>query len=173
GASYALTSRADISLTYRYLRASGPDYNGFHDTFTDHFDREAFDDLVKHTLTVGLRYDLWPDLVEEPMAVEAPPPPPPPAGPAQSFMIFFGFNKCNITPEADNVLTQAAEAARQMGTVTVQIVGHTDTVGSNQYNQKLSVCRAHAAKSNMVGKGVPDGAITTSGRGETELLVQT
>jgi OOP family OmpA-OmpF porin len=174
GLSYALGSRTDLSLTYRYLRASGPDYTGLHTVPTSHFDRESYDDLVKHTLTIGLRYDLWPDAVEEPMAAEAPPPPPPAAAePAQSFMIFFGFNKCNITPEADNVLGQAAEAAHQMGNVAIQIVGHTDTVGSNRYNQKLSECRSHAAKSTLVGKGVPEAAIATSGRGETELLVQT
>jgi outer membrane protein OmpA-like peptidoglycan-associated protein len=173
GLSYAIGSRTDITLNYHYLRASGPDYSHVHHTLTTHFDRESFDDLVKHTVTIGLRYDLWPDAVEEPMAPEAPPPPPPAAEPAQSFMIFFGFNKCNITPEADNVLSQAAEAAHQMGHATIKIVGHTDTMGSNQYNQKLSECRAHAAKSNLVGKGIPDGTITTMGKGETELLVQT
>ena len=48
-----------------------------------------------------------------------------------------------------------------------------DTVGSPAYNQKLSECRANAAKSNLAGKGVPEGAISASGKGETELMVQT
>ena len=55
----------------------------------------------------------------------------------------------------------------------VTIVGHTDTVGSDSYNQKLSNCRADAAKSGLVGKGVPADAISASGRGETELMVKT
>jgi len=173
GLSYQLGQQTQVTLNYRYFRVDAPEWNGV-GTGGPSFVRLDSDDLVKHTVTIGLRYDLWPD--EEPMEAAPPPPPPadlPPAPPAQSFMIFFGFNKCNITPEADNVLSQAAQAAHQMGTVTVQIVGHTDTKGTNTYNQKLSECRAHAAKSNMVGKGVPANSIATSGKGETELLVQT
>ena len=56
---------------------------------------------------------------------------------------------------------------------SVRIVGHTDTVGSNAANQKLSECRANAAKANLTGKGVAEGAISTSGKGESELTVQT
>jgi len=62
---------------------------------------------------------------------------------------------------------------KTQGTAAVTIVGHTDTSGSPKYNQRLSECRADAAKTNMVGKGVPDTAISTSGKGETELMVQT
>ena len=172
GLNYAISDRTAVVLNYRYMRVDAPTWNGVA-TGPD-FVRVDADDLVKHTVSVGLRYDLWPDYVEpEPMAASPSPPPPPPPSMAQSFMIFFGFNKCNITPEADNVLSQAAEAARSSGTAIVQIVGHTDTVGTHSYNQKLSECRAHAAKSNMVSKGVPSDAIATNGKGETELLVQT
>ena len=55
----------------------------------------------------------------------------------------------------------------------MRIVGHTDTVGSPSYNQNLSECRADAAKTNLVARASPDGAISTSGRGEAELMVQT
>jgi OOP family OmpA-OmpF porin len=87
--------------------------------------------------------------------------------------VFFGYNKCNITAEADAVLSEAASAAKSSGSASVRIVGHTDTSGSNAYNQKLSECRANAAKTNLVGKGVSEGSISTSGKGETELMVQT
>ena len=125
--------------------------------------------IVKHTLSIGFRYGF-----DEPPPPPAPAPPmaaPPP--PPSHFIIFFGFNKCNITAEADSVLSEAASAAKSMGSASVTIVGHTDTVGSNKYNQKLSECRAHAAESNLEGKGVPKGAISASGKGETELMVQT
>jgi outer membrane protein OmpA-like peptidoglycan-associated protein len=101
----------------------------------------------------------------------APAPMPPPLN--KQFIVFFGFNKCNITSEADAVLSEAASAAKAGNSTSVAIVGHTDTVGSSAYNQKLSECRADAAKSNLVGKGIPAGAISTSGRGESELIVQT
>ena len=70
-------------------------------------------------------------------------------------------------------MSEAASAAKSGGSASVRIVGHTDSVGSNSYNQKLSECRANAAKTNLVGKGVSDGSISTSGKGETELTVQT
>ena len=89
------------------------------------------------------------------------------------FVIFFAFNKCTISREADAVLSEAVATARAGRSSAIRIVGHTDTVGSNRYNQKLSECRASAAKANMVGKGVPARVIATSGRGEGELMVQT
>ena len=64
-------------------------------------------------------------------------------------------------------------AAKSSGSAAVRIVGHTDTSGSATYNQKLSECRANAAKTNLVGKGVSEGSISTSGKGEAELMVQT
>jgi outer membrane protein OmpA-like peptidoglycan-associated protein len=171
GLNYELGPRTQLTLNYRYLRVDSPEWDGGLGAGAVHFEA---DDLVSHTVTVGVRFDLWPD--EEPLEIVGPVPSPPdlpPEPPAQSFMIFFGFDKCNITPEADNVLNQAAQAARQMGSVTVQIVGHTDTRGTHAYNRKLSLCRAHATKTNLVDKGVPANAIATSGKGETELLVQT
>ena len=64
----------------------------------------------------------------------------------EQFVIFFGFDKCNITAEADAVLSEAASAAKATGAASIRIVGHTDTMGSNTYNEKLSNCRADAAK---------------------------
>ena len=110
-----------------------------------------------------------------PPAEPPPPPPEPPkeAPPAKQFIIFFGFNKCNITAEADRVLSDAASTAKSTGAASVRIVGHTDSSGSAAYNQRLSNCRATATKNNIASKGVPAEAITAVGRGESELLVQT
>ena len=160
GLDYQMSTHWDLFLNYRYLWADQP--NGF-------LDIDTFA-LTKHTLSIGFRYGF--DEPPAPMPAPAPAPaaaPPPPA----HFIIFFGFNKCNITAEADSVLSEAASAAKSMGSASVTIVGHTDTVGSPKYNQKLSECRANAAASNLVGKGVPQGAISASGKGETELMVQT
>jgi len=164
GLSYAMTDRMDLTLTYRYLNVQGPAF----DLVGLKFD---VDDVTKHSVTVGLRFDLYPD--EAPAAAPPPPPPPPPPPIAENFVIFFGFGKCNITGEADAVLSEAAAAAKSTGSASVMITGHTDSVGSAASNQKLSECRAGAAKSNLVGKGIAEGAITTSGKGESELMVQT
>ncbi len=168
GLTYKLTNRLDVSLTYRFLNVDSPN---FADAVPGRGDTYAFDDVEKHTVTVGLRYDLF----EDAAPYVAPPPAPPPAPPteARQFIIYFGFNKCNISPEADTVLGEAASTAKTVGSASVVIVGHTDTVGSNAYNQKLSQCRANAAKTNLVAKGIGAGSISTSGRGEDELLVKT
>jgi OmpA-OmpF porin, OOP family len=168
GLSYAITDRLDLTLTYRYLHVNDPEFTVSR-PFTS--DRYTFDDVENHTVSIGLRYDLFDE--PAPMAPMTPPPPPPPPVEASQFIIYFGFNKCNITNEADQVLDEAAEVAKATGSATVQIVGHTDTVGSTSYNQKLSNCRADATKSNLVGKGVSASSISASGRGETELLVKT
>jgi OOP family OmpA-OmpF porin len=91
----------------------------------------------------------------------------------KQFIVFFGFDRCDITAEADRVLSEAAAAAKATGSAAVRVVGHTDTSGSVVYNQRLSECRANAAKSALVSKGIAEGAISTSGRGEAELMVQT
>ena len=168
GLTYQMSTHWDLFLNYRYLWADSPSLTTTQCFFgcgpvTDDLD------ITKHTLTIGFRYGF-----DEPPAPEPTPAPPmaPPAAP-KHFIIFFGFNKCNITAEADSVLSEAASAAKSGGSASVTIVGHTDTVGSTKYNQKLSECRANAAKSNLAGKGVPEGAISASGKGETELMVQT
>ena len=173
GLSYALNDRLDLTLTYRYLNVDSPSFSGVRNTgygpVTERYDLE---DVEKHSLTVGLRWDLH----EDEAPIVAPPPVQPPAPPSaepEQFVIFFGFNKCNITAEADAVLSEAASAAKTTGAASILIVGHTDTVGSNSYNQKLSDCRASATKSGLVSKGINEGQISASGRGETELLVKT
>jgi OOP family OmpA-OmpF porin len=89
------------------------------------------------------------------------------------FIIYFGYDKCNITADADKVLAEAASAAKANGSASVRIVAHTDSMGSDSYNQKLSDCRAEATKGNLVSKGVLVGSILTLGKGESELLVST
>src|SRR5262249_31533352 len=126
----------------------------------------------KHTVTVGLRYDLYEDTPPPP-----PPSPPPPPAPAaeepEQFVIFFSYDKCNITAEADHVLGEAASTFKSAGHAMVRVEGHTDTMGSNAYTQRLSDCRANATARNLEGKGVPREAISAVGRGETELLIKT
>ena len=172
GLSMQMTSWLDLVLNYRYLYVT--DFE-FSDAAAvppniNHLDTE---DLQKHTLTMGLRFGSHKSDAP-PVVKSAPPPPPPPqAQVARQYVIYFGFNKCAITAEADQVLSEAAAATRTLGSVGVTIVRHTDTVGSRAANQKLSVCRAGAAKSNLVSKGVAPAAIQASGAGETQLLVMT
>src|SRR5262249_51525721 len=64
--------------------------------------------------------------------------------------VLFDFNKSNILPKAQEALKQAADVIRQKAKGTVRIEGHTDSVGSDRYNQRLSERRAEAVKSWFV-----------------------
>ena len=59
------------------------------------------------------------------------------------------------------------------GFVSILVTGHTDTVGSSRYNDRLSKRRANTVKKALVAQGVTASAITAEGKGETMLLVQT
>jgi OOP family OmpA-OmpF porin len=117
-----------------------------------------------------MRFDLQAD-----RAPAAPPKAPPPVQPKapKQFIVFFGFNKSNLTPEAARVVADAAAAAKEYGSASIMVVGHTDTVGSPAYNNALSMRRSGAVKDGLIGNGIPASAISTAGRGESELMVQT
>ena len=127
------------------------------------------DDYVAHTVKLGVKYHFY-EPEAAPVVVE--PPPPPPVA-AKTFIVFFNFDKSDLTPEAQAVIAEAAAAFASTGSVSVAVVGHTDTVGSAAYNLPLSQRRAASVKAGLVANGVPDGAISTDGRGFSEPLVAT
>ncbi|NWH09100.1 MAG: OmpA family protein [Alphaproteobacteria bacterium] len=125
---------------------------------------------INHSGIIGLRYFFVP--VAAPVMVETPAAPPAEPAMAKTYIVFFDFNKSNLTAEAQAVVAEASEAFKA-GANVVLVVGHTDTVGSAGYNQKLSERRAASVKAEMVRLGVPSDVITTEGRGFSEPLVPT
>jgi outer membrane protein OmpA-like peptidoglycan-associated protein len=106
-------------------------------------------------------------------AAPPPPPPPPPAVAPPSFMVFFDWDRSNLSQQALATIQQAADAFRQRGNARVTATGHTDTSGPEAYNMALSLRRANAVKDALVRDGVPAQAITVIGMGEKGLLVPT
>ncbi|MBI1775569.1 MAG: OmpA family protein [Proteobacteria bacterium] len=107
-------------------------------------------------------------------------PAPAPAAPAaqppvvpRTYLVFFDFDKSDITPEAARVLKDAADNAKKSGTTRIMVTGHTDTMGTVPYNQRLSERRAAAVKDFLVREGLPAGQVATVGRGKSEPLVPT
>src|ERR1700738_1581811 len=104
----------------------------------------------------------------------APPPPPQPTTVAPpSFMVFFDWDRANISDQALTTIRQAASAFKTKGSARITATGHTDTSGPESYNMALSLRRANAVKDALVRDGVPAAAITVIGRGEAGLLGQT
>ncbi|HEX6135218.1 MAG TPA: OmpA family protein [Longimicrobiales bacterium] len=82
--------------------------------------------------------------------------------------ILFDFDSSVIRGAARDNLTNLANSLRNYPDTEVLIVGHTDSQGSDSYNQGLSERRAAAAKSYLVTQGVPTDRIRTQGLGESE-----
>jgi OOP family OmpA-OmpF porin len=125
------------------------------------------------------------DLLPKPKPAPAPapsvaPPPPPaprPAPPAPapvsqkvtfSAQTLFDFDKSVVKPEGRAALDGLVNQIKGITLEVVIAVGHTDWVGSDAYNQRLSVRRAEAVKAYMVSKGVPANRIYTEGKGEKQ-----
>src|SRR5713226_1998632 len=106
-------------------------------------------------------------------AAPPPPPPPPPMVTPPSFMVFFDWDRSNLSAQALATIKQAADAFKAKGNARITATGHTDTSGPESYNMALSLRRANAVKDALVRDDVPAQAISVVGKGETGLLVQT
>ena len=104
----------------------------------------------------------------------APPPPPPPAPVVVSEKVsfsakaLFDFDKSVVKPEGRAALDTLLVQLQGMNTEVMITVGHTDSVGTNAYNEKLSLRRAEAVKAYLVSKGVDATRVYTEGKGETQ-----
>ena len=128
----------------------------------------------EHTsyVTGGLSYEyrLRPP---PPVVAEAPPPPPPapPAPPMKKKLILrgvnFDFDKSNIRSDAKPILDEAVSTLNEEHSVSVSVEGHTDSRGTDAYNQKLSERRAKAVADYLSGHGVDGSRLSTVGYGES------
>ncbi len=98
---------------------------------------------------------------------------PAPAATSGDFTVHFDFDSWTLKAEELTVLTNVINTARAGGQSHITVVGHTDTSGSAEYNQRLSVHRANVVVEALVDMGARRAAITASGVGETDLAVPT
>lgn len=167
GLNYHISPRMDLTLNYRYLVTDDLAFDARDPlSFGDRYTLDV-DGASNHTISIGMRYDLHPTVAAAPKVTT-----PTPREPARQYIVFFGFNKSNLTSEAQQVVSEAAAAAKQMGTASIIVTGHTDTVGGNAYNNRLSQRRADVVRDELARLGVTSKIVAT-GKGETELLVQT
>jgi len=105
-------------------------------------------------------------------AAKAPAPAPTPAVAAQKVTYaadaFFDFDKSVLKPEGRAKLDDLVSKIQGINLEVIIAVGHTDSVGSDAYNQKLSVRRAEAVKAYLISKGIERNRIYTEGKGEKQ-----
>jgi OOP family OmpA-OmpF porin len=129
----------------------------------------------------GCDDDLLPKPAPAPAPRVAPPAPPPPApSPAPtppapvsqkvtfSAQTLFDFDRSVVKPEGRAALDGLVNQVKGITLEVVIAVGHTDWIGSDAYNQRLSVRRAEAVKAYLVSKGIPANRIYTEGKGEKQ-----
>ncbi len=98
------------------------------------------------------------------------PAPPPPAATKVTYAAdaFFDFDKAVLKPEGKAKLDDLIGKVKGINLEVIIAVGHTDSVGSDAYNQKLSVKRSEAVKAYLVSKGVEKNRVYTEGKGEKQ-----
>ncbi len=174
GASVAVTEDADAFLNYQYLHAID---TNFKDTAGAKVDL----DYDASTIVAGLKFKMYDTPVAAPVAVAAPvvaaavaaPAPEPVAEPiSRTYIVFFDFDKSELTPEAQSVLSQAAADAKAGNAVALKVVGHADRAGTDSYNMALSNRRAGIVKSQLANLGITSG-IQTMAKGESDPLIPT
>ena len=81
---------------------------------------------------------------------------------------FFDFDKAVLKAEGKAKLSDLVDKVKGISLEVIIAVGHTDSVGADAYNQKLSVRRAEAVKSFLVSKGIEKNRVYTEGKGEKQ-----
>ena len=178
GVRAPLTESIDVGLRYRMFTASDV-------SLVDTFGRDLDTKFRSHSILGTLTFNFGGEEILPPVAapvVAAPPPPPPPVVAAPPppppcnkgpYIVFFGWDQSDITPEAATILDNAVSAYRNCGTAAVMLAGHTDTSGTKVYNEGLAMRRNDSVREYLGGRGVPGTRISSEAFGETQLRVPT
>jgi OmpA-OmpF porin, OOP family len=173
-----LSSNFDVGLKYRFFNADKIN-------LIDLGGRAVEGRYRSHSLLGSLIYNFGEPAAPPPAPMaEAPTPPPPPppaaevAAPAPTctpgpYIVFFEWDKSDITTEAGSILDNAVGAYANCGQAQVMLAGHADKSGTPKYNVGLSERRNASVRAYLSGRGIPDGVISTQAFGEGAPRVET
>ena len=177
GVAFDIAALPGLAVTAEYRFITTPTDRSYNAQLSDgpDFSRVKLrtEGQYNNAALVGVRYALF-----------AAPPPPPPAPPpaaappmppevAKTYLVFFDWDRADLTTRARQIVAQAAAASTHTQTTRIEVNGYTDLSGTAAYNQRLSVRRAQSVESELVRDGVSRGEISIHGYGETNPLVQT
>lgn len=157
------------AVEFRHIMQEQPSLNA-HVRSPSGASRMARADVASHSnnLIIGLRY-VFGGRARAPVV--------PPAAvasvPARSFLVFFDWNRADLTDRARRIIADAAVARSTQAVTRIEVQGHTDSSGLPRTNQALSERRAAAVTAELVRLGVPRGEIVAQGFGQQRLLVPT
>jgi outer membrane protein OmpA-like peptidoglycan-associated protein/outer membrane protein W len=127
-------------------------------------------DNFNHSVFVGVRYQFG---QVAPAAPPAPAPLTPQVEAPRTYLVFFDWDRADLTDRARQIIGEAATNAGRTQTTRIEVAGHADRSGTPQYNQRLSQRRAENVAAELVRRGVPRNAITVTAFGESRPLVPT
>jgi outer membrane protein OmpA-like peptidoglycan-associated protein len=176
GVRFPVGRTIDVGLKYRYFNADIDD--------EDMFDHGYGADIKTHSLLASVLFNFGGSPEPGPRRIPPPPPsrarpaPPPPPPPVFScergpYIVFFDWDKADITPEAASILNSAAAAYGNCRSVPVMLAGYTDRSGTEVYNMALAARRNASVRTYLTSRGVPDGAISSEAFGEANPRVPT
>ena len=171
GAAFPITPALAITTEYRFMGMTG-DRNYGSTAIVGATTRTGggkANDEYNHSALIGIRYAFG-AVAPAPIVVAAPAPAP---APARSYLVFFDWDKANLTDRARQIIRDAADNSKKVTYTKIETNGYTDSSGTPKYNQGLSVRRAQAVAAELVKDGVPKNAISITGFGETNPLVPT
>lgn len=175
GVSAQLDRNWAVTADYRYIGSWDPkvNFSGGGKGRTDNF---------SHNVILGVRYNFGAPTpapapsyrtAEAPMVAPAPTQAVPAPVAEQNFTVFFDFDKSALGPEAKRIIASAVQQFKQEGMARITITGHTDTVGTVDYNNRLSERRAAAVEEEIARHGISSQYITKRGAGKSDLLIPT
>lgn len=171
-----ISENIDVTLKYRFFNAD--------DVRLVDVTGRAFEGRMRsHSLMGGLTFNFGapapiPTPVPTPTPVYTPPAPAPTPTPTVvctpgPYIVFFDWDKSDITPEASTILNNAISNYRNCGNAQVMLAGHADRSGSASYNVGLSQRRANSVKAYLSARGIADSVISTEAFGESRPRVAT
>ena len=162
GVAFPINAVPGLAVTteYRYMGLDGDrKYN----------DGVKSTDNHNHSALIGIRYAFG--------AAPAPMAPatqvPGPVAPSRSYLVFFDWDRANLTDRARGIIKDAAVSSSKTAYTKIDVNGYSDSSGKASYNQGLSMRRAQNVAAELVRDGVPKNAIVISAFGETHPLVPT
>jgi len=171
-----LTNNVDVTFKYRFFNADDV-------RVQTNLGDELESRYRSHSVLGGLTFNFGAPPPPPPPAPEPAPLPPPAPAPAPApepvvctpgpYIVFFEWDRSDITPEAGGILDNAVSAYQSCGNAQVMLAGHADRSGAASYNVGLSQRRADSVRAYLGSRGIPDGVMTTEAFGESRPRVDT
>ena len=168
GAAFPVTPHLSLTAEYRFLGVLGNEK--FKAETGGETGNYNISENLNHSVLVGFRYAF--------NAPAAPPPPSPVAPtpvvmPARTYLVFFDWDRADLTDRARQIISEAAQNSTRVQATRIEVQGNADRSGTPQYNQKLSLRRAQTVAAELVRDGVNQSEISIQAFGDTRPLVAT